>query len=240
MAKNRTSEIWGGTQPGSNLTITSTAATGSGDYISFRVGAQTERLRIDGDSGAITLTGAVTTDGAQSFNSSVTVSANLNVLGALTIGGACHFNSSVTVSANLNVLGVLTAASLSGSAIATQSDQETSTSTTTAVSPGTQQFHPSAAKFWAKFNAAGAAQASYNVTSITDTATGIADVVIATDFSSANYSVVSDAYSAAPTVSALSSGSAQAAGSIRVVAFTSSTGAAVDPTNYMVAGFGDQ
>jgi hypothetical protein len=71
--------------------------------------------------------------------------------------------------------------------IAVQSEMEAASSTTLAVTPGRQHYHPSAAKAWARFNASGAVAASYNVTSITDSGVGDWTVNIATDFSSANY-----------------------------------------------------
>ena len=76
-----------------------------------------------------------------------------------------------------------------GLSAATQAEQETGTSTTVAVSPGTQQFHPSAAKAWVKFNMSAVVSASHNVTSVTDSA--VADFTINwnTDFSTANYAV---------------------------------------------------
>lgn len=69
----------------------------------------------------------------------------------------------------------ITINSASGGTAATQSDQETATSTTTFVSPGRQQFHPSAAKAWVLFkNVSGTPtiDSSYNVTSITDNGAG--------------------------------------------------------------------
>lgn len=75
---------------------------------------------------------------------------------------------------------------------ATQSDMETGTSTTKYVSPAKAQFHQSASKAWLYMNySAGTPQitAGYNITSITDAATGRITIVWATDFSSANYAV---------------------------------------------------
>lgn len=85
--------------------------------------------------------------------------------------------------------GVLSWISASTSA-ATQAEQETATSTSTYVSPGRQQYHPSAVKAWILFNGTGtiAITASYNVTSITDNGTGDYTVTFTTAFSSANYS----------------------------------------------------
>lgn len=74
---------------------------------------------------------------------------------------------------------------------ATQSDQETATSTTTYVSPGRQQYHPSAAKAWVRYTTITTTSiaASYNVTSLTDNGTGDTTVNFTTAFSSANYGI---------------------------------------------------
>lgn len=73
---------------------------------------------------------------------------------------------------------------------ATQADQETATSTALFVSPGRQQFHPSATKTWVNGDNAGTISASYNVSSLTDVATGRAIVNQTTSFSSANYCAI--------------------------------------------------
>lgn len=73
---------------------------------------------------------------------------------------------------------------------ATQSDQETATSTATYVSPGRQQYHPSAAKAWARWNDSGTIARGYNVTSITDNGTGDFTLNFTTAFSDANYTAV--------------------------------------------------
>lgn len=72
-------------------------------------------------------------------------------------------------------------------AAATQAEQEAGASTTVAVTPGRQHFHPSAAKAWLRFNSAGTVAASYNITSVTDTGGGNWTVNIATDFSTGAY-----------------------------------------------------
>lgn len=73
--------------------------------------------------------------------------------------------------------------------VATQAQQETATDITTAVTPGRQHYHPSAAKYWVNWQGTGtvAIKTSYNTTSITDNGTGDYTVTIATDFSSAIY-----------------------------------------------------
>ena len=128
--------------------------------------------------------------------------------------------------------------------IATQAEQETGTDTLRAVTPGRQHFHPSAAKFWAVVSVSGGTPsivASYNVTSITDTAVGRLTITIATDFSSANYCCVVSVESDNGTNGRFSgvSQSAQAAGTIEV--FCRDNGNALfDPAKYFVVGFGDQ
>lgn len=77
-----------------------------------------------------------------------------------------------------------------GTAAATQAEQEAGSSTSVYVSPGRQQFHPSASKMWASF--AGNSTtilSSYNVTSLTNNATGDTTVNYTTNFSSVNYGV---------------------------------------------------
>ena len=75
--------------------------------------------------------------------------------------------------------------------VAVQSEMETGTSTTLAVTPGRQHYHASAAKAWiiAPQGFASVA-ASYNVTSLTDNGLGDATVNMTTGFSSTNYAVV--------------------------------------------------
>ena len=79
--------------------------------------------------------------------------------------------------------------------IAVQSEMETGTSTTLAVTPGRQHFHPAAAKAWVCFNGSGtlAIKRSYNVTSVTDNGTGDYTVNFTTALSDANYCVVGSA-----------------------------------------------
>lgn len=92
-------------------------------------------------------------------------------------------DQSVTFSSTISATGV------SGNAVATQANQETATSTATIVTPGRQQYHPSAAKAWIMYNGTGtvAILASYNVTSLTDNAAGKWTVSYTVAFSSANY-----------------------------------------------------
>ena len=72
---------------------------------------------------------------------------------------------------------------------ATQAQQEAGVSTSVYVSPGRQQFHPSAAKAWCKFNGTGtiSLDATFNVNNITDNGVGDYTVNFLIVFSSANY-----------------------------------------------------
>jgi hypothetical protein len=130
-------------------------------------------------------------------------------------------------------------------AYATQADQETATSLTAAVPPGRQQFHPSACKAWAKLTFAGSSDAAYNLSSVTDVATGIVGPNWDTDFSSANYALtVSPKIDATGATSgaltAMVDDTSFAGGGARVRAVRISDGASVDITQLMVSAFGDQ
>jgi hypothetical protein len=81
----------------------------------------------------------------------------------------------------------------SGLSAASQAEQETGTSTAVAVTPGRQQYHPSAAKAWCYFNGittgTNAPTAGYNVTSVERTGTGAYTINFTTAFSNANYAM---------------------------------------------------
>lgn len=134
------------------------------------------------------------------------------------------------------LVGVLVSAKVSA---AVQADQETGTNLSPYVSPGTQHYHQSAAKAWAKVLGSGdAVTVSYNMTSVTDNSTGDITFNIATDFSSENYAIsvqledlIVDRTSPLVTV--------VAAGTVRIKTFDES-GNQQDPQNYYIACFGDQ
>lgn len=119
---------------------------------------------------------------------------------------------------------------------ATQAQQETSTNATFPVTPSVQQYHPSACKCWGKFDFAATINASYNITSLTDTAAGRITVTIATDFSSANYAVATTCEATAAFTSTVT---AQAAGTIELKSFDSA-GTNTDATKMHFIAFGDQ
>lgn len=134
--------------------------------------------------------------------------------------------------------------------IAVQSEQETGTDNTRVVTPGRQQYHPSAAKFWVKWTGGSTTiVVSYNMTSIANTAVGDNDGTIATDFSGADWCGIVRTFDSANGWDAQeceNSGlNAQAAGTFGVLCsvITDGTTAATvltDPNSWHVVGFGDQ
>lgn len=72
---------------------------------------------------------------------------------------------------------------------ATQAEQEAGAANDKAVTPGRQQFHPSAAKAWIKIQGVGAVTifSSYNVSSVTDLGTGQYRVNFTNPMSSGSY-----------------------------------------------------
>ena len=130
-----------------------------------------------------------------------------------------------------------------GGTAATQSDQETATSTTAFVSPGRQQYHPSAAKAWVAWGVTSTIDISYNVSSITDNGTGDWTVNFTTAFSSADYVAVRYARASNTggngAIGYVSSTVAPTASACRTLCL-SLGGSAVDPTKNYAAFFGDQ
>lgn len=121
---------------------------------------------------------------------------------------------------------------------ATQTQQEAGTALGVFVSPGRQQFHPSAAKAWVNCNNAGAAAASYNITSVTDTGAGVATANLTTNFSSANYCVVASGSTGGGGIFV---GSAtQTVSTFTLDSFNTASQAAQDVNKAFGAAFGDQ
>lgn len=96
----------------------------------------------------------------------------------------------MTWDASASALKKVLLSALGGGTAASQAEMETATDTAKFVTPGRQHFHPGHPKFWLKATVVGnvpTLQTSYNVTSITDTATGRLTCTIATDFSGAHW-----------------------------------------------------
>lgn len=128
------------------------------------------------------------------------VSAN-KLIGAATAGAAVEIDCTAAGRAILDdadataqraTLGLAAGAV---AAEASQAEMESPTGSTQLVTPRRLNNHPGTAKGWIYFNGTGtiAINASHNVTSITDNGSGDYTVTWDTDFSSANYCVVSHA-----------------------------------------------
>lgn len=136
---------------------------------------------------------------------------------------------------------VTAAVAAGGVTAATQADQEAAASTTVVVTPGRQQFHPSAAKCWAYCvvtSGVPALSASYNMTSITDNSVGDIIFTIATDFSSTLWSPNVEANVVGITADD-SFYKNQTAGAVSGACLNTGV-ASVDPNSWSFQGFGDQ
>lgn len=125
---------------------------------------------------------------------------------------------------------------------ATQAEMETATSTTVFATPGRVKYNPGVAKAWVYFSySAGTPTiaASLNVTSLTDTGTGLATVNLTTAFSSSSYCATATGVSGsgnsyAGCISSITSASAYVARG-----YNTSTAADTDLAIFTVA-HGDQ
>lgn len=133
---------------------------------------------------------------------------------------------------------------------ATQGDMETATATNKVVTPGVVHFHPGVAKCWWRVTVSGGTPTlanSYNITSITDTATGQLTVTINVDFSGVNYACVTGVERAATALTVANCrvdmirNATPAAGSIihECHDLTATTTLAADPATWYGACFGD-
>lgn len=128
-------------------------------------------------------------------------------------------------------------------AAATQAEMEAGSVNTSAVTPGRIKNHPGVAKVWAAISVSGGTpslDASFGVTSITDTSAGNVTVTFSTSFSSATYCAIANSVSVGGTGNLASVKTGQAVGSLIVRTLLGSTGADTDNINCVVAAFGDQ
>lgn len=149
--------------------------------------------------------------------------ATANAAGALTTG------MTLNSSQNLSVVGSISAASMAGAMVATQAQQEAASSVINAVTPGRQQFHPSAAKCWLSYNTitSSTIYASYNITSLSDNGVGNTTVNIGVDFSAANQPPLCQSYDNGTGAASLAIlAGAVAAGTVTIIT--------VNPTNLVV------
>lgn len=125
--------------------------------------------------------------------------------------------------------------------LATQAEMETPSSTTLAVVPGRVRFHPGVAKAWAKWDSDGSLVVANDVSSITDSGTGLHTANWGTAFSSGNYITVGMSYwdnsNGAFMTRDVSGGVSSTSATFRTWI---STTVQSDATNYAVVAFGDQ
>lgn len=124
---------------------------------------------------------------------------------------------------------------------ATQSDQETGTSTTTTVTPGKQHFHNSAAKAWANITYAGtpSLSGSYNVTSVADTAIGRIGVTLTTAFSDSSYAVSASCTESTNTVRSVAMVNSKSTSSFEIHVESGGTTPSDGADGVMLCAFGD-
>jgi hypothetical protein len=129
-----------------------------------------------------------------------------------------------------------------GASVATQSDMETATDTAKIVTPGRAQYHPGVAKAWASITFSGGTPslaASYNVSSVTDNASGTTTINFTTAFSAATYAVAGMPEDAGTNFDLWGVVANKSTTSYRVVTAGGST-EGVGDTNFCLVFFGDQ
>jgi hypothetical protein len=132
---------------------------------------------------------------------------------------------------------------------ATQAEMEAGTATNKYVTPQGVKWHPGVAKFWLRGDTAAGLTSNWNVTSLTDTGTGVMGVTIATDFSSAtgwscqvSVEATATTWAVANTRECHIRNATLAAGTVSVdcVDNTATTSLVKDPSSWHVVGYGDQ
>lgn len=199
------------------------AGVANGDVVSYAIK--------DGNNSEIG-TGTYTSSGT-TLTRTVTKSTNANA--AINLSGTAEVFITPRAEDIFN-----TADPLTNAQVATQSDQETATSTTLAVTPGRQHFHPSAAKAWVNANAAGTVLASYGVSSVSKTSTGQYTVNFSTAFSSANYGVVVACSGNATQNGAAEYSFGKTASQAKIACILAGSSSVFDPDDWSLTAFGDR
>lgn len=202
------------------------------------------------------ITNAVGAVGAPSYTFTGDLDCGMYRIGANNLGIAVNGAKVLDIATTgLGVTGALSAttsitgATAAGAMVATQAEQETAAAVDKLITPGRQQFHPSACKAWVRFQGAdGAINASYNVSSVTRNGTGDYTVLFDTDMSTANYCGVAICSGVGGVgmnpvmdITAAGADAAPSSAGQRFSTFAISTPhAAADPTRVYYAAFGDQ
>jgi hypothetical protein len=120
---------------------------------------------------------------------------------------------------------------------ATQTEMEAATGATAMVTPANLQWHPGVAKAWVKGGVSGgtpAADASLNLTSITDNGVGDFTFNWTTAFSSANYAFMPASSAVVTRINGLTASTA------RMQCFSDLASTGSDPGTFCAVAFGDQ
>ncbi len=105
------------------------------------------------------------------------------------------------------------------------------------VSPDKIKYAPSALKAHGLFNFAGSASEAYNISSITDSGTGIIDIGLTTAFSSANWSALCTPQNNGASTVTIRTDAAQSSSTVRIGSWNMSSAAAdVSLMNFGAAG----
>ena len=124
---------------------------------------------------------------------------------------------------------------------ADQAEMEAATATDVYSAPGRQQFHPGHPKGWVYYDqVTPTILASYNVTSVTDSSTGIFIVNWTTAFSSVNYSTVATTQSAGGGNNLIGIGESGTKGTTSATFTCVQLTSQIDRPFNNVAAFGDQ
>jgi hypothetical protein len=208
----------------STLAVTGAATFSSTIAITGNVAVNTDKFTVTAASGNTVVAGTLGVTGDVAVNTNkFTVAAS---------------SGNTAIAGTLSVTGATTLASIAGDVVALQTNLEAMTGDNLVVPPTRMQWHPGVSKCWIKCDHAGNINASHNITSITDTGTGIVTVTIATDFSSAHYALN---VSVGTAVGVCAPSTSQAAGSFVINAFNTGTGAAQDSIlGYYAEAHGDQ
>lgn len=137
--------------------------------------------------GTPTFSGAVAFSGVPTFADGFTVTAGTPTVPSLHVE-----NADTTITrASAGVIAVEGSNVLLASGLASQSDQETGTSTSKIVTSGTQKFHPLSPKAWAlvALGTSPSVTTASGVSSAARSATGEYQITLTTAMSSANYAV---------------------------------------------------
>lgn len=192
---------------------------------------------------------ATITAAARTVLDDATVGAMLTTMGGATLASPTFTGTPAapTAAADTNTTQVATTAYVLAQA-STQAQQEAGPVTVNFTTPGRQHFHPSAVKCWGRFNVAGGITASYNITSVADTGTGVIAVTIGTDFSGAGVYAAQVSIEATATTWAVANAreahlrsATLAAGTVSLdcIDKTATTNLVKDPSSWHFSAYGD-